>query len=324
MNGPRKVYIKSYGCQMNVYDSHRMADTLAPEGYVETDSAEDADLVVLNTCHIREKAADKVYSELGRLREMKDEAARNGRRVTIAVAGCVAQAEGEEIFRRERAVDLVVGPQSYHRLPDLLRQAERDGRALDTEFPAEDKFDFLPAAVARGDAQARRRGFRHHSGRLRQVLHLLRRALHARRGSLAPGREDRRRCRAPRRRRRARSHADRPERQRLSRRRPGRPELDARPIVVAARRNSRHRAAALHHQPSARRGRRADRRASRSASFDAATASAGAIRLRPHPRRHEPPAHRARLSRRDREVPRRAAGSRLHLGFHRRLPRRNR
>jgi tRNA-2-methylthio-N6-dimethylallyladenosine synthase len=146
MNGPRKVYIKSFGCQMNVYDSHRMADTLAPEGYVETDRAENADLVVLNTCHIREKAADKVYSELGRLREMKDEAARNGRRVSIAVAGCVAQAEGKEIFRREGAVDLVVGPQSYHRLPDLLRQAEREGRALDTEFQTKDKFDFLPAA----------------------------------------------------------------------------------------------------------------------------------------------------------------------------------
>lgn len=146
MNGPRKVYIKSYGCQMNVYDSHRMADTLAPEGYVETDRAEDADLVVLNTCHIREKAVDKVYSELGRLRDMKDEAARDGRRVSIAVAGCVAQAEGKEILRRERAVDLVVGPQSYHRLPDLLRKAEREGRAIDTEFPPEDKFDFLPAA----------------------------------------------------------------------------------------------------------------------------------------------------------------------------------
>lgn len=146
MNGPRKVYIKSYGCQMNVYDSHRMADTLAPEGYVETDRAENADLVVLNTCHIREKAVDKVYSELGRLREIKDEAALAGRRVSIAVAGCVAQAEGKEIFRRERAVDLVVGPQSYHRLPDLLRKAEREGRALDTEFPAEDKFDFLKAA----------------------------------------------------------------------------------------------------------------------------------------------------------------------------------
>ena len=103
MNGPRKLYIKSYGCQMNVYDSLRMADTLAPEGYVETDRAENADLVVLNTCHIREKAADKVYSELGRLREMKDEAALAGRRVSIAVAGCVAQAEGKEILRRERA-----------------------------------------------------------------------------------------------------------------------------------------------------------------------------------------------------------------------------
>ena len=155
MNGPRKVFIKSYGCQMNVYDSHRMADTLAPEGYVETDRAEDADLVVLNTCHIREKAVDKVYSELGRLREMKDEAAQTGRRVSIAVAGCVAQAEGEEILRRERAVDLVVGPQSYHRLPDLLRRAEREGRALDTEFPPEDKFDFLPAPSR---AATRKRG----------------------------------------------------------------------------------------------------------------------------------------------------------------------
>jgi tRNA-2-methylthio-N6-dimethylallyladenosine synthase len=145
MNGPRKVFIKSFGCQMNVYDSHRMADTLAPEGYIETDCAENADLVVLNTCHIREKAVDKVYSELGRLRDMKDDAAMAGRRVSIAVAGCVAQAEGKEILRRERAVDLVVGPQSYHRLPDLLRKAEREGRALNTEFPPEDKFDFLPA-----------------------------------------------------------------------------------------------------------------------------------------------------------------------------------
>ena len=142
----KKLYVKSYGCQMNVYDSHRMADVLAPEGYVETDRAENADLVVLNTCHIREKAVDKVYSELGRLRDMKDGAARLGRRVSIAVAGCVAQAEGKEILRREPAVDLVVGPQSYHRLPDLLRKAEREGRALDTEFPPEDKFDFLAPA----------------------------------------------------------------------------------------------------------------------------------------------------------------------------------
>jgi tRNA-2-methylthio-N6-dimethylallyladenosine synthase len=130
---------------MNVYDSQRMADTLAPEGYVETASPDDADLVILNTCHIREKAAEKVYSELGRVRVMKDAAAADGRRVTIAVAGCVAQAEGEEILRRAPAVDLVVGPQSYHRLPDLLQRAERNGTAIDTEFPADDKFNHLAA-----------------------------------------------------------------------------------------------------------------------------------------------------------------------------------
>src|SRR5262249_28475789 len=145
MSGARKVYIKSFGCQMNVYDSHRMADTLAPEGFAETATPEDADLVILNTCHIREKAAEKVYSELGRVRLIKQAAARDGRRVTIAVAGCVAQAEGEEIIRRAPSVDLVVGPQSYHRLPTLLARAERGERAVDTEFPIEDKFDALPA-----------------------------------------------------------------------------------------------------------------------------------------------------------------------------------
>src|SRR5215510_4135443 len=145
MSGARKVYIKSFGCQMNVYDSHRMADTLAPEGFAETATPEDADLVILNTCHIREKAAEKVYSELGRVRLIKQAAAREGRHVTIAVAGCVAQAEGAEIMRRAPSVDLVVGPQSYHRLPTLLAQAERGERAIDTEFPVEDKFDALPA-----------------------------------------------------------------------------------------------------------------------------------------------------------------------------------
>ena len=138
----RKLYVKSYGCQMNVYDSHRMADLLAPEGYVETAAPDDADLIILNTCHIREKAADKVYSELGRVRQLKEDAANNGRRVTVAVAGCVAQAEGAEIIRRAPVVDLVIGPQSYHRLPDLLARSER---AVETEFPVEDKFDFLPA-----------------------------------------------------------------------------------------------------------------------------------------------------------------------------------
>ena len=142
MNGPRKLYVKSYGCQMNVYDSHRMADLLAPEGFVETQAPEDADLIILNTCHIREKAAEKVYSELGRVRRLKQDAARDGRRVTVAVAGCVAQAEGHEIIRRAPSVDLVVGPQSYHRLPELLARAER-ASVVETEFPAEDKFAFL-------------------------------------------------------------------------------------------------------------------------------------------------------------------------------------
>jgi tRNA-2-methylthio-N6-dimethylallyladenosine synthase len=141
----RKLYVKSYGCQMNVYDSHRMADLLAPEGYRETGTPEDADLVILNTCNIREKAAEKVYSELGRMRVLKRQAARNGRRVTVAVAGCVAQAEGAEIMRRAPVVDLVVGPQSYHRLPQLLA---RDQRVVETEFPVEDKFSFLPAPSA--------------------------------------------------------------------------------------------------------------------------------------------------------------------------------
>jgi len=140
----RKVFVKSYGCQMNVYDSHRMADTLASSGYTETNTPEGADLVILNTCHIREKAAEKVYSELGRLREMKEAAALEGRDVKIAVAGCVAQAEGREIIRRTKTVDLVVGSQNYHRLPELLVRAQH-GPVVDTEFPVEDKFEHLAA-----------------------------------------------------------------------------------------------------------------------------------------------------------------------------------
>src|ERR1700728_3438177 len=128
MTGSLKLYIKSFGCQMNVYDSQRMADTLEPEGYAETGTAEDADLIILNTCHIREKAAEKVYSEIGRMRRLKEEAAEDGRHVLIAVAGCVAQAEGEEIVRRAPAVDLVVGSQNYHRLPALLVRAARNGQ----------------------------------------------------------------------------------------------------------------------------------------------------------------------------------------------------
>ena len=145
MTNSRKVHVKSFGCQMNVYDSHRMADTLAPGGYVETARPEDADLVILNTCHIREKAVDKVYSEIGRIREMKEEAAREGRQMLIAVAGCVAQAEGQEIVRRAKAVDLVVGSQNYHRLPEMIARARSGERVVDTEFPVEDKFDALAA-----------------------------------------------------------------------------------------------------------------------------------------------------------------------------------
>src|ERR1700739_3805698 len=120
MTQTRTLYVKSFGCQMNVYDSRRMADTLAPHGYVETGTAENADLVILNNCHIREEAAAKVYSHAAPMRRLKEAAAGENRRVLIAVAGCVAQAEGEEIIRRAPAVDLVFGPQSYHRLPSLL------------------------------------------------------------------------------------------------------------------------------------------------------------------------------------------------------------
>jgi tRNA-2-methylthio-N6-dimethylallyladenosine synthase len=148
MTDARKLYVKSFGCQMNVYDSRRMADTLAPHGYVETGTAEDADLVILNTCHIREKAAEKVYSEIGRMRRLKEAAAAENRSLLIAVAGCVAQAEGEEIIRRAPAVDLVFGPQSYHRLPDLLARAAHGARAIDTEFSADDKFAALAAPTA--------------------------------------------------------------------------------------------------------------------------------------------------------------------------------
>ncbi|MHA7969523.1 tRNA (N6-isopentenyl adenosine(37)-C2)-methylthiotransferase MiaB [Rhizobium sp. CAU 1783] len=140
----RKVFIKTYGCQMNVYDSGRMSDALASEGYVTTDDMEDADLVLLNTCHIREKAAEKVYSALGRLRETKKARAAEGREFMIGVAGCVAQAEGDEIARREPAVDVVIGPQTYHRLPQALRRARIGERVVDTEYALEDKFEHLP------------------------------------------------------------------------------------------------------------------------------------------------------------------------------------
>jgi tRNA-2-methylthio-N6-dimethylallyladenosine synthase len=155
----KKLYIKTYGCQMNVYDSARMADVLAPLGYGTAEGPADADMVILNTCHIREKASEKVFSELGRLRQARAERRDAGGDMIIAVAGCVAQAEGAEILRRAPEVDIVLGPQTYHRLPEMVARAARarslkDGTkrrgagVLDTDFPAESKFDHLPAPAS--------------------------------------------------------------------------------------------------------------------------------------------------------------------------------
>ncbi len=140
MSETKKLFIKTYGCQMNVYDSERMSGLLESSGYETTDSPEQADMILLNTCHIREKAAEKVYSELGRLKSLKAERPD----LMLGVTGCVAQAEGEEIMRRQPAVDLVVGPQAYHRLPQMAEKVRAGARAIDTDFPEEDKFDHLP------------------------------------------------------------------------------------------------------------------------------------------------------------------------------------
>ncbi|UFN49677.1 tRNA (N6-isopentenyl adenosine(37)-C2)-methylthiotransferase MiaB [Roseomonas sp. OT10] len=147
---PRKrLLIRTWGCQMNVYDSARMADVLAPLGYAPTEDPAEADMVVLNTCHIREKASEKVFSDLGRLRETKKERAAAGKATIIAVAGCVAQAEGAEITARAPWVDMVLGPQTYHRLPEMVaRVARAAGQVIETDFPADDKFDHLPEAGA--------------------------------------------------------------------------------------------------------------------------------------------------------------------------------
>ena len=154
MPGTKKVHVKTFGCQMNVYDSERMSEALAGYGYTETADAAEADLVILNTCHIREKAAEKVYSDLGRLRTLKLERRAEGKDTVVAVAGCVAQAEGAEIVRRAPVVDLVIGPQSYHRLPELIYRAKSESRSLvETSFPEEDKFDKLPDRVERPAAR---------------------------------------------------------------------------------------------------------------------------------------------------------------------------
>ncbi len=151
---PKKVFVKTYGCQMNVYDSNRMEDALEQDGYERTNDMEDADLVLLNTCHIREKAAEKVYSEVGRIRKLKEKRADTNRPMTIGVTGCVAQAEGSEIMKRAKAVDLVAGPQTYHRIADIVHRAEQGERVVETEFEIEEKFAKLPVATAK-QVQAR-------------------------------------------------------------------------------------------------------------------------------------------------------------------------
>ncbi len=245
-DGQRKrVFIRTYGCQMNVYDSDRMADVLRPLGYALSDSPAEADLVVLNTCHIREHASEKVYSELGRLRDEKQLRRAEGRDLTIAVAGCVAQAEGEEIVQRQPAVDIVVGPQAYHRLPQLLAEAERKAAilragkrlpgagVLDTEFPAESKFDHLPSpqGVRAGSAFLSIQEGCDKFCTFCVVPYT--RGAPARRGG---GDRD---------------HAARPERQRLSRRGGRRIDLVARALDPGAGRDRRRGAHSLHDVPSA-------------------------------------------------------------------------
>ena len=145
MSAPKKMFVKTFGCQMNVYDSERMTESLVPHGFAETHAIEDADLIVLNTCHIREKAVEKVYSDLGRIRKLKEQRAADGKDTIVTVAGCVAQAEGAEIARRAPVVDIVVGPQSYHKLGDLLARTKAGARSIvETGFPEADKFAALP------------------------------------------------------------------------------------------------------------------------------------------------------------------------------------
>ena len=145
MAAAKKVFVKTFGCQMNVYDSQRIGEALAVEGYAPTATIEEADMVILNTCHIREKAAEKVYSDLGSIRQVKDRRLQQGKDTIVAVAGCVAQAEGREIVRRAPLVDIVVGPQSYHRLGDLVaRTRSQRGPVVETGFPVVSKFAALP------------------------------------------------------------------------------------------------------------------------------------------------------------------------------------
>ncbi len=182
--GRKRLHVITWGCQMNVYDSARMADVLAPVGFAPSPVPDGADMVILNTCHIRDKAAEKVFSELGRLRRLKQAKEHAGGRMILAVAGCVAQAEGEQILARAPFVDIVLGPQTYHRLPEMVARAARAGGAvIDTDFPPE----FEVRLPARGGGAPGRDRVPVDPGGLRQVLQLLRGALHARRRTEPPG-----------------------------------------------------------------------------------------------------------------------------------------
>ena len=250
----KSLFIKSFGCQMNVYDSGRMADVLAPSGYDPVSDAAEADVVILNTCHIREKAAEKVYSDLGRLRLLKDRRRAAGRPLVLAVAGCVAQAEGEEMIRRAPQIDIVLGPQTYHRLPDMVARARAGERAIvATDFPVEEKFDHLAAVSPAPSAGA---FLTIQEGCDRFCTFCVVPYTRGRR-VLASGDGGAGRSEAPGRRRGLRVDAAGPERKRLSRcgRQGG---GDAGAIVGPPGRDSGPRPASLHHLPSARRDRGAD------------------------------------------------------------------
>ena len=319
----KKVFVKSYGCQANVYDAERMTDLLAGEGYDATGVMEEADLVILNTCHIREKAAEKVYSELGRVRDLKAERSANGQETRIVVAGCVAQAEGSEILRRAPSVDVVVGPQNYHHLPDLLRRARkgpwstRNSRSRTSSITCRsrpgprsssrgvsafltiqegcDKFcTFCVVPYTRGTEVSRP---------VSRLVDEATRLAEAGVRELTP---------------------DRPERQRLSRRGTGRHDLDLEPPALSPRGDPRHRPPALHHLASPRHGRCADPHPRRSAGPDALAPSAGAIGIGPRSRGHEPEAHGGRLPPNHRAHPGAPARPRPLVRLHRRLPGRDR
>ena len=308
MPAPKKLFVKTYGCQMNVYDSERMTAALAAEGYVATGTAEDADLILLNTCHIREKAAEKVYSELGRLRPLK---ARNPG-LRIGVTGCVAQAEGAEIVARAPVVDLVVGPQAYHRLPRLLARREAGERPVETEFPEEDKFDHLAP-----DRRARRAPAAFLTVQegcdkfcafcvvpYTRGAEVSRPGCAGRGGGAGDGGA-----------RRGRADVARAERQRLSR--SGRGRAGGADRAAGADRGAR--ADPLHHLASERHGRGADRGAWRGAEADALPAPAGAGGERSDAEGDEPAASGGGLSAAGRADQGGAAGYRAVGGLHRRV-----